>query len=210
MKDKWNSQYRELNYHVELPFFENLKHIATEHDYHGFLETFVFYITVLKDYLFHLIARVLPFSGINVALHRSRGVKIGKNVHIGPGVIIDDVYPCYVEIGNGVSLAGQNTILVHNKPMVYHKKISKSYVEKVSIKDNAWIAIGVIILPGVEIGEGSIIASGSVVTKSIPPFVLAAGSPAVVKKDISEQVKHNYTENKFNEIMMGRKDKFGI
>ena len=43
---------------------------------------------------------------------------------------------------------------------------------------NACIAIGVIVLPGVEIGEGSIIAAGSVVTKDVPSFVLAGGVPA--------------------------------
>ena len=50
----------------------------------------------------------------------------------------------------------------------------------VNIKDNVWIGANVIILPGVTIGEGSIISAGSVVNKSIPENVIACGNPAVV------------------------------
>ncbi|MDZ4181337.1 MAG: acyltransferase, partial [Candidatus Cloacimonadaceae bacterium] len=60
------------------------------------------------------------------------------------------------------------------------------------------------------IGEGSIIASGSVVTKSIPPMCFAAGIPAVVKKDISDKLKKNYSDLEFQRILDKRKREFGI
>ena len=50
------------------------------------------------------------------------------------------------------------------------------------IEDNVWIGLNSIILPGVTIGKGSVIAAGSVVTKNIPPMVVAAGVPAKVVK----------------------------
>jgi acetyltransferase-like isoleucine patch superfamily enzyme len=98
-------------------------------------------------------------------------------------VTIDDVYPNFVVIEDGVSVAGDNFILTHNKPLEYHKHLSEAFVAPVIIKKNAWVAINVTILPGVTIGEGSIVAAGSVVTKDIPPFVLAGGTPAKVIKE---------------------------
>jgi acetyltransferase-like isoleucine patch superfamily enzyme len=83
-------------------------------------------------------------------------------------------------------------------------------VAPVVIGRYAWLAINVVVFPGVTIGEGSIIASGSVVTKSIPPFVMAAGAPAVIKKDISLKVRKNYTEERYAVIMEKRKAEFGI
>ena len=89
----------------------------------------------------------------------------------------------YVKIEDGVSIAGLNFILTHSKPLTYHKQLSKSFVSPVLIKKNAWIAIGSIILPGVTIGEGSIVGSGSVVTKDVPDNVFVGGVPAkVIKK----------------------------
>jgi lipopolysaccharide O-acetyltransferase len=68
------------------------------------------------------------------------------------------------------------------------------YINPVVIEDNVWIGEGVVIMPGVNIGKGSIIGANSVVTKSIPPCAIAVGSPAqVIKifnfdKDIWEKI----------------------
>jgi acetyltransferase-like isoleucine patch superfamily enzyme len=61
-----------------------------------------------------------------------------------------------------------------------------AYVAPVVIKKNAWVTVGVTILAGVTIGEGSIIEANSVVTKDIPPRCLAAGNPAKVIKELVE------------------------
>jgi acetyltransferase-like isoleucine patch superfamily enzyme len=53
-------------------------------------------------------------------------------------------------------------------------------IKPVAIGDNVWICANSIILPGVTIGAGSVIAAGSVVTRDIPPFVLAGGNPAKI------------------------------
>ena len=120
---------------------------------------------------------------MRVKLHKWRGVKIGKNVMIGPQVVIDDVYPNFVVIEDGVSLAANDYILTHSKPLEYHQHLTESYVAPVIIKKNAWIAISVTILPGVTVGEGSIVAAGSVVTKDVPPFCMVAGAPAKVIRE---------------------------
>lgn len=67
--------------------------------------------------------------------------------------------------------------------MEYHKHLVEAFLGPVIIKKNAWIAISVVILPGVTIGEGAIVASGSVVTKDVPPNTLVGGAPARVIKE---------------------------
>ena len=113
-----------------------------------FMPCLGFFIVVAWIIFLQLISKIVPYSGIRIRLHRMRGVKIGKKVHIGPMVTIDDVYPNFVVIEDGVSVAGQNFILTHNKPLEYHKHLSEAFLAPVIIKKNAWIAIGVIILPG--------------------------------------------------------------
>ena len=52
------------------------------------------------------------------------------------------------------------------------------------VGNDVWLGRDSLILPGVTIGEGAVVASGAVVTKDIPPYTLAAGVPAVVKKEL--------------------------
>jgi len=56
----------------------------------------------------------------------------------------------------------------------------------VVIKDNVWIGMNAIVLKGVTIGENSIVAAGSVVTKDVPPNSIVAGNPAVIVKEVPE------------------------
>lgn len=183
MKDYLPLERQPLPNHVERPFFQALKYTAREHGYNGFMARPRFLYRRAMDHFLQVISKVVPYSGIRVVLHRWRGVKIGKKVHIGPMVTIDDVYPNFVVLEDGVSLAGQIFILTHNKPMEYHKHLVEAFLGPVIIKKNAWIAISVVILPGVTIGEGAIVASGSVVTKDVPPNTLVGGAPARVIKE---------------------------
>jgi acetyltransferase-like isoleucine patch superfamily enzyme len=183
MKDYLELKRQPLPNHVERSFFKAWKFTAREHGYTGLLGMPRFLYRRAMDHFLQVISRVVPYSGIRVRLHRMRGVKIGKNAHIGPMVTIDDVYPNFVVIEDGVSLAGQIYILTHNKPLEYHKHLSEAFLGPVIIKKNAWIAIGVIILPGVTIGEGSIVASGAVVAKDVPPHTMVGGIPAKIIRE---------------------------
>ena len=60
-----------------------------------------------------------------------------------------------------------------------------SFVAPVVIKKNAWITIGAYILPGVTVGEGSVVAAGAVVTKDVPPHCFVGGIPAKLIKKLS-------------------------
>jgi acetyltransferase-like isoleucine patch superfamily enzyme len=187
MKDYLELKKQPLPNHVERPFFTALKYTAKEHGYTGLFARPRFLYRRTMDYFWQTLSRIVPYSGLKIWMHRKRGVKIGKHCHIGPMVTIDDVYPNFVIIEDGVSIAGQNFILTHNKPLNYHKHLSEAFLAPVVIKKNAWVAIGVIILPGVTIGEGAIVASGAVVSKDVPPNTLVGGIPAKVLKEFEMQ-----------------------
>lgn len=111
------------------------------------------------------------------------GLKMGNNSNIGPFAYIG----CsgYIEIGDNVMISPRVSIYAENHdfddPNIIMKEqgVTKQFVK---IEDDCWIAANSIILAGVTIGKGSIIAAGSVVTKDIPPYSIAAGVPAVVIK----------------------------
>lgn len=183
MKEYMELKRQPLNYYHESSFFPALKSSAIEHGYTGFFSSTRFLYRRFMNHLLQTIAKNFPFSGIRVKLQRMRGVKISKHVHIGTSVTIDNSFPNFVVIEEGVSLAGSNFILTHNKPLIYHKNLTEAYVAPVIIKKNAWITIGVTILPGVTIGEGAIVAAGSVVSKDVPPNTLYGGIPARLIKE---------------------------
>ena len=140
-----------------------------------------------KTWVFHKLAYSSAYPGWAIKMQRLRGVKIGKNCHINPYVLIDLIYPKMIEIGNNVTLGSHSMIFAHSNPSAnlflkqgdYPRKISK-----VVIKSGAVINPGAIIIAGVTIGENSIISPRSVVTQDIPDYSIAVGNPARVIKKI--------------------------
>lgn len=142
----------------------------------------------LINYLLERLAYNCPFNSLRVKFHKWRGVIIGKNVMIGLQVTLDHSYPEMITIEDDVSLAGNNYILTHSNPYQHFERVFESYAAPVIIKKGAWLGIGAMVLPDVTIGEYSVIAAGSVVTKSIPAKTIAGGMPAKVLKDIKDLV----------------------
>ena len=177
---------------------------------HGYKSALVLGFVRLKDHMLNVWAQTFPWNRARVAMQRWRGVRIGKNVHVGTYVNMDLPYPYFIAVEDGVSLAGSITILAHNKPLEYHKNVSPSYIAPVIIRKNAWVAVNVTLLPGIEIGEGAIVASNSLVNKDVPPMTLYGGIPAKFIKDLSEKLKDNYTPEEFERLLMERKEKYGI
>lgn len=119
-----------------------------------------------------------------IILKFGNNIEINDYVHIAAG--------SWISIGNNVLIAskvfisdinhGNYTFENQDSPLSIPKERNLS-TKPVIIEDNVWIGESVCILPGVKIGKGSIIGSLSVVTKNIPEFSIAIGSPAkVVKK----------------------------
>lgn len=141
----------------------------------------------IKNRILHGIAYVsFPYQ-ITVFLHRLRGVRIGKDTHIGRLVSFDDRNPELISIGNGVAITTGVIILCHERDLTNYKVgMYAMHCEfkqgPVTIKDGAHIGIGAIIMPGLTIGRGAIIGAGAVVTEDIPDYTLAVGVPAKVIK----------------------------
>ena len=129
-----------------------------------------------------ILAWIFPYYKIRSGILRQCGYKIGRNAYIGFMVLLDGQYPEYIEIRDEASIAPGVTIMAHSRGSPFHqrKKLYGKGPEKVIVGRGSWIAVGAIILPGVTIGEGSVIGANSVVTRDIPPFSIAAGAPSKV------------------------------
>ena len=129
--------------------------------------------------------------GKNVSLHPSTSVYFGlKNLSLGNNVSIPRYAHIFcteapLTIGNNVIfgpaptiITGDHRIDVIGKPIFFsYDKLPQNDLPVV-IEDDVWVGAHVIILKGVTIGRGSVIAAGSVVNKSTPPYSISAGVPA--------------------------------
>lgn len=109
-------------------------------------------------------------------------VKFGKSCQINENTFIETA-----DIGNYVMIAPNVAIIssMHNHdrtdiPMILQGATTG---RKVIIEDDVWLGRNVLVMPGVRIGEGSIVAAGAVVTKDVPKYKVVAGVPARVIQD---------------------------
>jgi acetyltransferase-like isoleucine patch superfamily enzyme len=140
-----------------------------------------------KTWILHAIAYSTPFSGHAINLQRSRGVKIGKNCHISPYVLIDLLYPQLVTIGDNVTIGSNTLIFAHANPttnLFLKKNGYPRKIEPIIIKSGAVLFPGCIITAGVTIGENSLVGAGSVVFEDVPDYCVVVGNPARIVKKI--------------------------
>ena len=106
-------------------------------------------------------------------------VKIGNHFMSGPNVT-------FITGNHRIDIVGKYMTEIINKD-----KLPENDVEIV-VEDDVWIGAGSIILKGVRIGHGSVVAAGSIVTKDVPPYAIVGGNPAKV-------IKYRFTENEIIE-----------
>nr|WP_210119173.1 acyltransferase [Treponema parvum] len=111
----------------------------------------------------------------NIAFLNPRNISIGNNCVLNSGIILDG-RGAALRIGNNVDIAQDVNVWTqeHDTMSCDHRLHSAAVI----INANVWIASRAIILPGVTIGEGAVIAAGAVVTKNVEPFSIVAGVPA--------------------------------
>lgn len=115
-------------------------------------------------------------------IHDPELVSLGNRVGIGNNVVIWG--SGNVKIMDDVLIAA-NSVITSAGHEVGNGKYNTTLLKKpIVLQNNVWIGAGVIVLPGVSVGENSIVAAGSVVNHDVPPNVIVAGIPAKVKKVI--------------------------
>lgn len=104
---------------------------------------------------------------------------IGARTFVNFGLVALDV--ARIEIGDDVQFGPNVQLLTPTHPTDAELRRAKwEAASPITIEKNAWIGGGAIVLPGVVVGENSIVGAGAVVTKNIPPNTLAVGNPARV------------------------------
>ena len=131
-----------------------------------------------------------PIDYNSIAYLRSRGVRVGENVHLY-NTNIDFGHGFLVSIGNNVTLTGV-TVLAHDASTQIPFGVSK--VGRVRIGNNVFVGHGTIVLPGVTIGDNCVIGAGSVVSKDVPSDSVAVGNPIHVVSSYTDFVNKHKTQ----------------
>ena len=150
-----------------------------------------------QDLLKEMFAEIGENCYIEPPLHANWA---GRYVHFGHNVyanfqltLVDDTH---IYVGNYVMFGPNVTICTGTHPISPAlRKRQGQYNLPVHIGDNVWIGGGAFIMPGVTIGENSVIGAGSVVTKDIPANVVAVGNPCRVLREITEDDLLYYRKN---------------
>ena len=142
-----------------------------------------------------LLRALLGRMGQRVWVEPPLRVSYGRHLHLG-----DDVYVNFgltvvddgeVHVGDRVMFAPNVTITATGHPV--HPALRSDgtqFSAPVRIEDDVWIGAAAILLPGVVVGEGSVVAAGAVVTGNVPPRVVVAGVPARVVRSITDEDRH--------------------
>lgn len=121
----------------------------------------------------------------------------GKHCHFGDSVyanfnltMVDDTH---IYVGSNTMIGPNVTIATAGHPILPSlREKAYQFNAPVHIGKNCWLGAGVIVLPGVTIGDNSVIGAGSVVTKDIPENVIAVGNPCRILREIGEKDREYY------------------
>lgn len=147
----------------------------------------------IKIIIYKIICKFYYYFASPYTYAKFLGVNIGKNNYITKDHWSSEPY--LITIGNNCQLTTCK-ILTHGGGKVARFKFPDfDSFGKVVIEDNAYVGANALIMPGVTIGKNSLIAAGSVVTKSVPPFTVVAGNPARVLCSVDDYINKNEKYN---------------
>ncbi len=113
-----------------------------------------------------------------------KGLKLGNNVEIIDTFFFDPSHCYLISISDNCTICPGVRLIAHDAST--KKFLGYTKLGKIIIKENCFIGDSAIILPGVTIGPNSIVGAGAVVTKDVPPGMMAAGNPAKVIGSLDE------------------------
>ena len=155
-----------------------------------------------------LITDLLGGAGKNCTVCQPFHVDYGSNIFVGNNFFAN--YNCMildvgrVDIGDNVMLAPNVAIYTAGHP-IHHEARNSHYEYGIPVKigSNVWIGGNSVIVPGVTVGDNTVIGAGSVVTKDIPSGVIAAGNPCrVIRAITDEDKKYYFKDREFDEEAM--------
>jgi acetyltransferase-like isoleucine patch superfamily enzyme len=111
-----------------------------------------------------------------------QNLRIGRNVFINQNCTIYDLAP--VSIGDDVLIGPNVSLITDGHPVAPSQRTAYVVARPITVERGVWIATGAIVIGGVTIGENSVVAAGSVVTKDVPANTLVGGNPARVIRSI--------------------------
>ena len=149
---------------------------------------------MLKD----MFAEIGEGCYIEPPLHSNWG---GKHVHFGNDVyanfnltLVDDTH---IYVGDGTMLAPNVVLATAGHPILPElREKAYQYNAPVHIGKNCWLGAGVIVLPGVSIGDNTVVGAGSVVTHDLPANVVAVGNPCRVMREIGQKDREFYFKDR--------------
>ena len=110
-------------------------------------------------------------------------IRVGARTFVNYGLVALDV--ASIAIGDDVQIGPNVQLLTPTHPIDPDTRRAKwEAAEPIAIEGNVWLGGGVIVLPGVTIGENTVVGAGSIVAKDLPPDVVAAGNPASVVRSL--------------------------
>jgi maltose O-acetyltransferase len=132
--------------------------------------------------------RLFRYCGLHVNIEKGANFYTGWEIEVGDysSLGVNCMIPYDLKVGKDVMM-GPDVIIVGDNHRSQRRDIPMrmqgiSAYQPVHIEDDVWIGARVIILPGIRIGKGAILAAGAVVTKDVPPYSICGGNPARVIK----------------------------
>lgn len=127
------------------------------------------------DPTFRLIPPVYSDQGLNI--------RVGRNVFINQNCTLNDIGG--ITIGDEVFIGPGVSLITSGHPVDPALRRSHIFAAPIAIERGVWLCAGATVLHGVTVGEDSVVAAGAVVTRDVPPGVLAGGAPARVLRSVS-------------------------
>ncbi len=129
-------------------------------------------LRVALNFILVYSARYLPSLRLKNIFYRLAGARVGRNVSVGLGAVLDVFFPELIEIG-------ENSVIGYNTAILAHEFLSKEWrTGKVVIGKNVLIGANCLVMPGVRIGDNATIAAFSLVNRDVPANAVFGGVPA--------------------------------
>lgn len=142
------------------------------------------FLKVIKNFLVIQLARYTPWLSVKNWLYRNLlGMKVGDKTAFALMVMVDLMFPERISVGKD-TIIGYNTTILTHEYLIHEYRLGYT-----KIGDQVMIGANCTLLPGVTIGDGAVVAAGTIVTKDVEAGSFVAGNPMRVVQTAEEMVK---------------------